>query len=219
MLPINSPKRPTGNDDQATFMQKVYDRLFRKLVFHNSSTVTWKETENGFTAFASPGGSGGSNVQLCVITQLFGTDADMAYDYFGATPWNATSNNTSGSQIIVAKTITARGPASELIDGEEIFYNQYYNDVSRFSFNTDSQASEYQAIHTRYVAYLGEPPTLDGNNNPEPYPSGQTLVQSFVEVQRLQNATGVLDPNGNPIYYVERSPDRKFAYSSSLNGS
>ena len=218
MIPNNVPKRPSGITPFHQWCKEVHDRLFKRLVFRNSSTVTWTQTENGISAQASAGGGSGTTVQLCVITELFGGVEDQAFDYFGATPWNSQSNSLQGSQIIVAKCVTARGPFSELIDQNVIQYSEYNNDATRFAANLTTQAVEFDSIHPRYVPYPGTPPDLDDNGNPLPYDSGLTINQCFVFVARTVNPTGVLDANGNQIFLLEDQPNRYWSYSPSLNG-
>lgn len=228
MRPINPPKRPVGNDDLSIFLQKTFDRLFKKLVFNNSSTVQVREAENGISFDASPGGGSGTTVQLCVVTELFGDDSGVAFDYFGATPWNAQSNNISGSQIIVAKSVSARGPVSELIDGDLIQYSQYMYDESRFAFNEQTEAAEWDVCNERYITIPVDgggnpmPPPVDDNGNPLPYAIapyiGLTIKQCFVWVTRTSNPTGVTDDTGNQIYLLEVAPFRRWVYSINLNG-
>src|SRR5580658_10477507 len=128
----NIPKRPIGTSPRDLWEQRVHDVVFKELQLNDSPTVKVSKNQNGYSFAASAGGSGGGIVQLCVVTQLFGTDADFSYDYFGATPWGYQSNNISGTQFLVAKCPTGRGPQTELIDGQAIFYSQYYNDNQRY---------------------------------------------------------------------------------------
>lgn len=217
----NVPKRPIGTAPRDLWEQRVHDVLFKELQFNDSPTVKVNKNQNGYSFAASAGGSGGGTLQLYVITELFGGAGDEAFDYFGATPWSYQSNNTSGAQVLVAKCIDGRGPQTELIDGQAIFYNQYYYDNQRYSYNTASQAAEFQAMHKRYQAYPGFPPPTDDNGNPLPYQTlpfeSLTIEQCFVMVAQAQGAT-LLDDNGNPILYYEASPNREWAYSVSLNG-
>ena len=205
------------------FMGAVWDRLWgREAAFNNTATVRVRQTSAGYFWDASPAGGGGTTLQPYVVTELFGTDEDNAYDYFGATPWSYQSNNVDGDQIIVAKNLTGRGPDSEVIDGQSIIYNQYYNDNQRYAYNQVSQASEFQSLHTRYIEYPGFPPEeVDANGNPTPYQTGQypglTIEQCFVFVTRTMGPT-LFDGTGTPISYYEAGPDRKWVYSPSLNG-
>jgi hypothetical protein len=204
--PINIPRRPVGFDREAIYDQAVWDWL-QSLTPVPTPTVSVGWGSKGVRLTASAGGGNGTTCQLCVITQLYGGSENMAFDYIGVTPWDSQANQVSGSQFYCAKNITGRGPATELIDGQEILYSQYYNDVQRFAQNTVTLASEYQSIHTRYMNY------------PNAIPPGASLEQYQIYVVRTLNPTGVIDPNGNQIYYLEISPDRKWALNPSLNGN
>jgi hypothetical protein len=200
------------------FMGAVWDRLWgREAAFNNTATVKVRQTSAGYFWDASPAGGGGTSLQLCVVTQLFGNANGVAFDYFGATPFDADIMEVSGSQIIVAKSITARGPETEQIDGQTIIYSQYYWDTQRLAFNTTTGASEFDSIHNRYCPAIGGEPipfTAIGD-----MPDGSSVEQYYVTVGRTANATGVLDGSGNPIYYLEVSPDRKWVYNPQLNGN
>jgi hypothetical protein len=85
------------------------------------------------------------------------------------------------------------------------------------AFNTTTGASEFDSIHNRYCPAIGGEPipfTAIGD-----MPDGSSVEQYYVTVGRTANATGVLDGSGNPIYYLEVSPDRKWAYNPQLNGN
>jgi hypothetical protein len=180
----------------------------------DTPTVKTNWNSKGVRYNASAGGGNGTTVKLCVVTQLFGTDEDMAYDYIGVTQFNTTSMSLSGAQFICAKAITARGPMSELIPigmsfpDQTIVYSQYYLDISRFALNSTTGASEYDSIHPRYIAYPG-----DGM-----LPAGADITQYYVEVERTQNATGVTGPNGEQLYFLETN-NRVWGFDPSLSGS
>ena len=211
------PKRPTGSDAYSVWKQAVHDRVFKALRFITSNTVQANEGQNGIWFEALGGGGNGTTIQLCAITELYGTDSDMAFNYIGVTPWDVTANNnlggTTGSQFFCAKCLGGRGPATEWIDSNEIVYSQYFLDNQRFAVNVTTSANEFQAIHPRYIAYPGVGPPFN--------PPNQFLdsTQFLIYVTRTTKPTGVMDPNGNNISFVEIQPSRNWAYSVSLNGA
>lgn len=200
------PPRTTGFEPLATWQQAVEQEI-EGLQPINTPTVRADRRPRGIAYNAAPPGGTGTTVQLCVVTQLFGSDVAGAFDYIGVTLFDADTQTLSGSQFICAKCITARGPISEVIDGQVISYSQYLNDIQRFALNTGSNASEFDSIHPRYIAWPGA------------LPENADVGQYELFVARTVNATGVLDADGNDIFYVEISPCRYWAFNPALNGS
>ena len=205
--PWVEPPSTVGANRMATWMNWV-ERQLRAMRPIKTPTVHFDWNSKGVRYNAKAGGAGGTTLTTYVITELFGGPADEAFDYIGVTPFDTDSMTTSGGQIICAKCITARGPETELIDGNIIQYAQYYNDEQRAAYNQTTLASEFQSIHTRYVVYPGNAP-----------PEGYDIIQSLVEVGGTTNPTGVLDPDGNDIYYYEVSPCRYWSLNPALNGA
>lgn len=206
ITPWTKPPRTVGSGRPGNWTKWVEDAI-RALRPIKTTTVNFGASAKGIRYNSASGGAGGTTVQLCVITELFGGAEDQAFDYIGVTPYDADSDSLTGSQFICAKCITGRGPATELIDGDIETYSQYLMDNQRLDTLPDL-STEFHAMHPRYIVYPG----------PMPYPIGFSIEQCQVYVCRTVNPTGVLDTGGNDIYYIENQPNRYWAWSPSLNG-
>jgi len=183
-------------------MQAVWDRLFGKAYqLVDSPTLKWNKTISGISGVAAAAGQGGGSLTQCVITQLYNEN------YIGVTRYSGTSGLV-GSQFFCAKCVAGRMPAQETIDGQLVTYSQYgsvllpvdNSDNVRLA-TYDSVNNEYQVMHRRYLTH----PTTD-------------IGQCLVYVCRISGNTNIDDPDGNPITYLEVSPNREWAYSPYLNG-
>jgi hypothetical protein len=204
----SEPPIPTGSDREATWFQWVHQTL-RGLRFNNSPTVKVSRGPDGIYFDSSPPGGNGTTLKLYAVTQLYGVATDGTedgIDYIGATPWDVNANGgdggTSGAQIFIAKCMDGRQPALELIDGATIQYT-YVDDNHRVA-TPQLTGVENHVMHRRYIAYDEADPDPNVAN-------GQVLI--FVE--RSQNGTGVLDPSGQQIRYLEIQPNREWALASS----
>src|ERR1039458_9384300 len=120
-LQRNIPKRPTGITPFHVWCEAVHDRVFTALRFNDSPTGRFQQGQKGISAEAAPGGGSGTTVKLCVVTKLYGTAADAAFDYMMVTPWNPTAIDPltglptgalSGAPFTCAKSLTEIGRAS-----------------------------------------------------------------------------------------------------------
>jgi hypothetical protein len=205
-----TPSRPTGDNPEARFMQAVWDAVFGAASkLNSSSTVKVSRTSKGTSFTAAAGSPGGGSSNLYKITTIYYAE------YFGATKWDATVDNgdgtfgaTVGSEIQVAKCIGGRMPLAELIDETLITY-LYYDDGTAGNLRKASSvgyADEWHVVHPRYDS---------SDLNPS---IGIVNAPGLVIVERSQNPTGVLDMDGNPIYYIETSPQRNWAYQQDQSG-
>ena len=204
------PKKPTGSDSEATFMQSVWERLFgRSGQFISSDTVKVSETASGISWHAAGGGGGGTSVIQCVVTQLFGTP-DVPFDYIGVTQYDLSTSALVGSQFLCEKSFWSQTPDTERIDGQVITYSDYNaillpeNSADNVRLATFSITdNEYQVVSPRYLVYPGGP--------------SADIAQFLLLVTEVVGGTGLTDVNNNPVNYIEM-PGRRWAYSPYLNG-
>lgn len=203
------PPRPDGYDNQTTWAKWVHDTLI-SLKFLNSPTVTVSRSPEGILFTSAAGGGQGTIPKIYAITQLYGVASAIGLpgiDYIGVTPWDPTANDgdggTTGSQIIIAKSIDGRQPGFESIDDEFIQYT--YTDDNQRTATPETSSVENHVMHKRYMVWPGtSPDDSEVDNN-----------QIIVYVEKVQGGTGVLDMNGNQLQYAEVSPNREWALAAS----
>lgn len=203
------PPMPTGSGREAVFQQSTKKRL-DQLKFLSSPTVTANRTTKGTYFTARGGGGSGATAKIYAITQLYGVASAIGLpgiDYIGVTPWDPAANDgdggTTGSQIIIAKSIDGRQPGFETIDGTIIQYT--YTDDNHRVATPESTSVENQVMHKRYIVWPNEPPgdsQVDNN-------------QILVYVQKIIGGTGVVDKDGNQLQYTEVNPNREWALAAS----
>lgn len=203
------PPRPDGYDNQTTWAKWVHDTL-TSLKFLNSPTVTVSRSPEGILFTSAAGGGSGATAKIYAITQLYGVPSAIrlpGIDYIGVTPWDPAANDgdggTTGSQILIAKSIDGRQPGFETIDGEVIQYT--YTDDNHRVATPASTSVENQVMHKRYMVWPNASPddSMVDNN------------QILVYVQKIIGGTGVLDMNQNQIQYAEVNPNREWALAAS----
>lgn len=204
------PPMPTGSGREAVFQQSTKKRL-DALTFKSSPTVTANRTTKGIYFTARGGGGQGATAKIYAITQLYGVPSAIGLpgiDYIGVTPWDPAANDgdggTTGSQIIIAKSIDGRQPGFESIDTSLINYT-YTDDNHRVATPEILGSVENQVMHKRYMVWPNAPPdeSMVDNN------------QIIVYVQKINGGTGVLDMNGNQLQYAEVNPNREWALAAS----
>jgi hypothetical protein len=158
----DEPRKPEGDDEEAAFMQWVWEKLARELKFGNSPTVRFNQTTKGITAEAISKGGGSiapsTSVKMFAIKTLSGADYFVANELTFTSVVNGILQFTrAATDTYIAKPVPLRKSiASETIDGIAITYYTPGNlgglsaDNNRTA--SDGTNTESQVVYPRYVA-------------------------------------------------------------------
>lgn len=140
---INWPTSPSGTSNEASFFRRFVDSCKRSTP---KAGLGLKATETKDGIILSVDQSWGGGVPIKVDLYEITTLANA--DYFKAKLVNS-SGDATGAEIVVAKSLTGRKPATETIDTFEINYT--YSGENDRTASADMLGTEIQVCHPRYT--------------------------------------------------------------------